>query len=268
MAAATNHRVELVRIMRDALSHEEFEVSLAAQGADEDRQRIFERVRSLRDLLSLSADPAIATQEIKQVTADLVFRRKALALELLRRSRARWLLGIPKDLQPKVLELTELKRQLLLEAFSGPGKDESFNDYRTCIVMLDQRREDMERVLSSSIDPKYIGPHVEELDRNGMFSNLPPNSVILEFVKYTPFDFRAKPTKEQTEAARQFYYQTGFFTLVDQKGEHTTAWDPERYAAIAIRSDDPQHTFLTDIGESEAIEKSVMTVRETILRER
>jgi CHAT domain-containing protein/tetratricopeptide (TPR) repeat protein len=177
-----------------------------------------------------------------QSTLDLVLRRKAISAEALAAQRDAVLGGKYPELSEKLKELTMLHMQIALKTIKGPGP-EGREMHDKMISEWTENKDKLESVLVRQIPEMNLVDKLRQTDRIAVANSLPDNSVLVEFVKFNEFDFKAVPAKGEKH------------------------WKPSRYLAFVLSAGKPDEVRMIDLGEAEPIDKLISDLRSSITGE-
>ena len=170
---------------------------------------------------------------------DLVLRRKALGAEVLAIQRDTVLGGKYPALEPQVREWTTLRRQTGRKRLDGPGRDDP-QEHQRLLASWENRQEQLEAALARHIPEMNLAQHLRTVDRYTVARALPVEAVLIEFVRFTAYDFHAVP----------------------QRGE--AVWQAARYGAFVMRAEAPEDVQLIDLGEAVPIERMIAAFRASL----
>ncbi|WP_299485224.1 tetratricopeptide repeat protein [Acaryochloris sp. IP29b_bin.137] len=156
---------------------------------------------------SISLHQQLAPDDLQaqQLALTTILRRKGRLLDVQGQSRRRLRQNLTPALQTKLDQLNQLQASLSgltnqgLRTNNPADQDKYVQDRQNLIQQIDQLENDLSRAsaeLRREFNPVTI-PQVQ--------AQLPAQSVLLEFMVYTPFDPKA-PRKEQWGAARYIVY--------------------------------------------------------------
>lgn len=209
-----------------------------AFSSDSDRLNYIDTIRSHLDgFLSLVYSYLSDTPQGLQAALDLILQRKALtASALAAQNEALYSDRYPhltKDFQ----KLRDLSEQITHLTFLIP-QTEDFITYEQQLAQLQAEHNNLQKTLASQVPEIKLQ---EELPNcSDVASELPAGSVLIEFVRFDVFNFKAIPA--QGEAQRQ----------------------PARYLAFILPAGDPESVEMVDIGEAEYIDSLIREFRELV----
>ncbi len=212
-----------------------------AVSSDAQRLGYLEKVRRrLCTVLSLvrthlAADPAAVAEAY-----DLVLTRKALAAEAAAARRDAVLGGRYPHLADKLREVSALRQQIAARVLAGPG-EEGTRAHRRLLTAWQERQEQLEVELAGAIPEVGLEQRLLAADRRAVAAALPAGSVLVEYVRFDLFDFRAVPARGEAP------------------------WRPARYLAFVLRPGDPDAVRMVDLGEAAEIDRLVQAFRSDLL---
>ena len=170
---------------------------------------------------------------------DLVLRRKALGAEVLAIQRDTVLGGKYPALEPQIRAWTMLRRQIGRKRLDGPGR-EGPQEHQRLLASWETRQEQLEAALARHIPEMNLAQHLRTVDRYTVARALPVEAVLIEFVRFTTYDFHAVP----------------------QRGE--AVWQAARYGAFVMRAEAPEDVQFIDLGEAVPIERMLAAFRASL----
>ncbi|MGO8944244.1 MAG: tetratricopeptide repeat protein [Syntrophobacteraceae bacterium] len=170
---------------------------------------------------------------------DMVLKRKAIVAEALAAQRDAILGGRYPDLAPALRNLRTLNAQIAQKIMSGPGP-EGPEAHRQLIEKWSAEKESVEVFLASRIPEIDLERKLMEANRAKVAGALPEGTVLVEFVRFIPFDFKAIPAQGQSN------------------------WKPPRYLAFVLLPDQPDNIQMIDLGEADLIDDMISDFRGAI----
>ena len=192
--------------------------------------------------LSLVARHLAAEPAAVQAALDLVLRRKALGAEAIATQRDAVLGGRYPHLQPRLRELTALRMQIAQNTLVGPG-DGDLQAYRQQLAEWAAQRERLEADLARQIPELNLTRRLAAADRQAVANALPKDTVLVEFVRFTVYDFQAVPAQ----------------------GERL--WKEARYLAFVLPAGEPDRVQMLDLGEAVFIDQRIARFRAALTGE-
>jgi CHAT domain-containing protein/tetratricopeptide (TPR) repeat protein len=210
-----------------------------------ERQRVaFLNTGCLTPLLfiSLVLQHLSSDQKALGTALNVVLRTKALVAETLSAQRDAILGGRYPALQDRLRELTALRQQITRKALAGPGPEE-LRAHLQLITQWEERKEHLEGDLARHIPEMNLEQQLRAADRRAIALALPLGCALIEFVRISPFDFKAVPAR----------------------GERSS--QPPRYLAFVLPSGEPDAVRMIDLGEAEPIDQLIADFRAGITGE-
>lgn len=209
-----------------------------AFSSDSDRLNYIDTIRSHLDgFFSLVYSYLSDTPQGLQAALDLIFQRKALtASALAAQNEALYSDRYPhltKDFQ----KLRDLSEQITHLTFLIP-QTENFITYEQQLAQLQAEHNNLQKTLASQVPEIKLQEQLPNC--SDVASELPAGSVLIEFVRFDVFNFKAIPALG--EAQRQ----------------------PARYLAFILPAGDPESVEMVDIGEAEYIDSLIREFRELV----
>lgn len=185
----------------------------------------------------LSQSPAAVTAGL-----DLMLKRKAIVAEATAAERDAILGGRYPDLEPGLRELRTLRIQIAQKTMAGPGP-EGLDAHQKLLAKWNEEKDRIEVNLASRIPEINLEKRLMEADRQAVAKALPEDAALVEFVRFSSFDFKAIPAQGQPQ------------------------WKPARYLAFVMLSGRPDNISLIDLGQADAIDRMISDFRTSITGE-
>ena len=170
---------------------------------------------------------------------DMVLKRKAIVAEALAAQRDAIFGGRYPDLAPVLRKLRTLSAQIAQKIMSGPGP-EGPEAHRQLLEKWKAEKESTEVFLASRIPEIDLERRLTEANREKVAKALPEGTVLVEFVRFDPFDFKAIPAQGQSP------------------------WKPARYLAFVLLPGKPENVKMIDLGEADLIDAMISDFRSAI----
>lgn len=171
-----------------------------------------------------------------------VLRRKAIVAEFLATQRDEILGGKYPHLQDKLILLKQIRMEIAQTILAGPWQDNA-EAYNKKVAKLTQKKEQLEEDLSAQIPELNLIQKIRNSDNRVIACCLPPNSALIEFIRYSPLNYSAIPSRG------------------DEK------WGKERYCAFILNSDEEIDIKLIDLGEASQIDQLIQNYKSKITKE-
>lgn len=186
--------------------------------------------------LSLVCGYLLSSPEAARSALFMVFRRKGRYVDLVAvRRYGVWGRKYPAW-QAKLQELITFRIQIARKTLAGPGL-EGVGKHHSLLVQWKLHQERLERELIPQIPELGLEQKLWEANLESISRNLPPESVLIEFVRFVPIDLKAVPACG--EEPRQ----------------------PARYLAFVWPAGEPDAVSLFDLGEAEPIDEMISRFR-------
>jgi CHAT domain-containing protein/tetratricopeptide (TPR) repeat protein len=241
LCAATSRQGEALELMKHAQSIDDRLIRHVFSFATESQRMgyiavIRGEMHSFLSLISqyLSNSPTAVTDGL-----DMVLKRKAIVAEALAAQRDSILGGRYPDLAPALRNLRTLNTQIAQKIMSGPGP-EGPEAHRQLIEKWSAEKESVEVFLAGRIPEIDLERKITEANRAKVAGALPEGTVLVEFVRFNPFDFKAIPAQGQP------------------------IWKPARYLAFVLLPGQPDNIQMIDLGEADLIEEMISDFRGAI----
>jgi CHAT domain-containing protein/tetratricopeptide (TPR) repeat protein len=173
---------------------------------------------------------------------ELVLRRKTIADEIIATQRDLMISNKHPEFKMKIKELTSIRMMIAQNIINGPGS-EGVDTHQTNLKNLCLKRDNIEKELAERIPEMRYEANLEKADINLILANLPPKSILIEYVKFNIYDFQAIPKEGQPE------------------------WKEARYVAFICSSDDPGCVRMIDLGEADKIDRLINEYRLSVMDE-
>jgi tetratricopeptide (TPR) repeat protein len=194
--AATGRPQEALALKKQAMAIAErlmgqvFSLASASQ-----RQAYVEILNRFFDsFLSLVFSALAHSQEALQQALELALRRKSIGIEVLAVQQEAVLSGRYLELAPALQELAHTRMQIARALLEGPPVRDPAR-YQQQLDTWQQQRERLERELAR-IPEMRLTHTFAQLDRHALCRRLPPDAVLIEFVRYEVFDFHNLPHQQ------------------------------------------------------------------------
>jgi len=173
---------------------------------------------------------------------ELVLRRKAIGAEALAAQRDAVLGGQYPELEPKLHQFTALRMQIAQKTLAGPGQ-EGAQAHQQLLAEWNSLKERLEAELAQEIPEMNLEQDLRAVDLSVVAQALPGQSVLVEFVRFNVFNFKAVPARNESK------------------------WKPARYMAFIIPVAQPDNVRMIDLGEAKPIDRMIAALRSLITRE-
>jgi CHAT domain-containing protein/tetratricopeptide (TPR) repeat protein len=204
-----------------------------AIGSESQRAAYLKNVRvSFDAFLSLVVGYLADSPAAVRAALEMVLRRKALEAEALAAQRDAILGGKYPQLEPRLRQLTALRARIAQATLAGGRTPADWT----------ARKNRLEADLARQIPELNLEQRLRDTDCRSLAVALPEGSVLVEFVHFNVFDFKAVPARGQLQ------------------------WQPARYLAFVLRAGEPDGLHLIDLGEAEGIDQRISAFRHEILR--
>lgn len=243
VCAATGRDAETLELMNQAIAVQEKAIEqIFAIGSESQRLAHLMTTRvatslCLSLLRRLPKDTAAA-----RVAYDLLLRRKALVAETLAVQRDAVLGGKYPHLEPKLREMIGLRVRIGHTTLAG-GPQNAAGYRERLLETWAARQAELEVELAHQIPEIGLEQKLQHADSQTVAAALPPRAALIEFVHYDAFDPRA----------------------IRARGE--SQWQPVRYMAFVLASDNASQLQMIDLGEAEAIDQKIASFRAAITGE-
>ncbi len=202
-----------------------------AYSSEKDRFAYLKKIRySFDQLLSLVYNHLSKSPKAVEAAFNLILKRKALTASALAAQNE----ALYSDRYPHLTEdfhkLRDLSEQIIHLTFSTP-QTEDFTTYQQQLGQLQAEHNSLQKKLASQVPEIQLQEQLP--NRNDVASELPTGSILIEFVRFDVFNFKAIPAKEESQ------------------------WQPARYLAFILPAGQPESVEMIDIGEAEYIDNLI-----------
>jgi CHAT domain-containing protein/Flp pilus assembly protein TadD len=166
--------------------------------------------------------------------ADLVIDRKALGLDLLARQRETVLGARYPQLREQLERLAAMRARIAQRRLAGP--DAPADAGAEELWRAELKREALEREMARAIPEFAARQREQSADCAAVAGAIPEGAVVIEFLRYSAFDFTAI------------------------RGQGGNPWQSPRYLAIAIGPGKPEPA-LVDLGDANTIDDLISALR-------
>jgi CHAT domain-containing protein len=171
---------------------------------------------------------------------DLVLRRKGIVLESTTRQQELAFSTVYPQLSEKLMELHRLRRQAAATLLSGPGVAGK-EVYQASVRKCEADRDRLEAELAREIPEMNLERRVREADQRAVAATLPSGAVMIEYVRFNLFDFKAQKSQPR--------------------------WAAARYLAFILKARQPMAVDMVDLGEAARIDQAISAFRRQIEQE-
>jgi len=248
MCVATGHFRRAWELYREAVGIDDRVVArVLSIGGERQRMQFLASIRGKHDAI-MSLVCAQQKGERRSVSAayDLSLRRKAMEAEVQAIQRDAILGGRHSESQSRLQQLTSLRRKIAETTLAGAGQ-ENGHKHHQYISQLIQEKERLEAELAGDIPEIELERNLRAADHRAVALALPEGVVLVEFVRYDLFDFKAV-------AQRVNYTQW----VPPRK------WKAPRYLAFVLHAGKPEQVSLIDLGEADQIDRLIAGFRASI----
>jgi len=241
---ATDRLPEALSMMERAIAIEELMIwQVFSIGSESRRISYLRTLQGQLDMfLSLVLEYFSDSQEAVRSGLNFILRRKGIIAEALAVQRDSVLGDRYPDLKPMLQELTFLRMQIAQKTLAGERSEELLV-YQQQPFSWDARKDYLEAEISRHIPEMSLEQKLHAADCHLVAHALPEGAVLVEFVRFDVFDFKAIPTQGGQE------------------------WKPAHYLAFILHASEPDQVRMIDLGEADAIDERIAAFRRTITGE-
>ena len=232
--AATNRPDEALSYRIEASNiNDKIIRNIFAFSSESDRLAFLQKIRNNFDLfLSLVCNHLADSDKAKLAALDFILKRKALTASALAAQNEAFYNGRYSQLTEKFRQL--LGNQIIHLTFAVPETDD-LATYQDNLRQLQNRHNKLQKQLAAQVPEIQLSQ--QTFDREAIVAALPPNSILVEFVRFDVFDFQA----------------------ISANGE--IQWHPARYLAFILTAGQSDAVEMVDLGASTSIDKLIQTFR-------
>lgn len=219
--------------------------NIFAFSSESDRLAFLQKIRNNFDLfLSLVHNHLSDSDSAKLAAIDFVLKRKGLTATALAAQNEALYSGRYPQLQEKFRQLSDLNTRLVHLTFSVPQTDvtattektiSQFTTYRENLTQLQAQHNYLQKQLALQVPEIQLSEQI--FDRHSIAAALPPDSILVEFVRFDMFDFPA----------------------ISANGE--TQWYPARYLAFILKARQPDAVEIIDFKAADTIDRLIQVFR-------
>ncbi|MEG4343046.1 CHAT domain-containing protein [Microcoleus sp. A003_D6] len=204
--------------------------------SERDRLIFLKKIRGdFEGFLSLVHSHLANSPESVKSALNLIFKRKGLTASALAAQNE----ALYSDQYPHLTEhfqkLRDLSEQITHFTFSIP-QTEDFITYQQQLAQLQAEHNSLQKTLASQVPEIKLQEQLPNC--SDVASELPAGSVLIEFIRFDIFNFKAIPAKGEGQ------------------------WQPARYLAFILPAGQPESVEMIDIGEAEYIDSLIREFRE------
>ncbi|MDF5730374.1 MAG: CHAT domain-containing protein, partial [Rhizonema sp. PD38] len=202
--------------------------NIFAFSSESDRLAFLQKLRNNFDLfLSLVYKNLADSQSAQQAGLDFVLKRKALTASALAAQNEALTSDRYAHLKDKFRQLSDLSNQIIHQTFAVTQTD-NFATYQENLTQLQTQHNNLQKQLAAEVPEIQLFEQIS--DRYAVAAALPPDSILVEFVRFDVFNFHARTANAETQ------------------------WQPAHYLAFILRSGQPDAVQMVDLGEAQAID--------------
>ncbi len=209
--------------------------SIFAFSSESDRLAFLQKIRNNFDLfLSLVYKHLADSQSAQQAALDFVLKRKALTASALAAQNEALYSDRYPHLTAKFRQLSDVSNQIIHLTFTNPQTD-NFATYQENLVQLLSLHNNLQKQLAAQVPEIQLFEQIS--DRHQVAAALPPDSILVEFVRFDVFNFQAIAAKAEQQ------------------------WHPAHYLAFILISGQPNAVQMIDLGEAQPIDHLIQLFR-------
>ncbi|MEW5725302.1 MAG: CHAT domain-containing protein, partial [Thermodesulfobacteriota bacterium] len=190
----------------------------------------------LEGALGLAVFEMAKDREARRQVLDVWLRRKGVILEAQKRYQEALVYSDDPQAQAVFQDLARVRARLSKLAFSPPGKD--LEAYRKQIADLEKEKDRLEAELARLSQAFAEQGEKRRADAARVAAALPPGTLLLEFGRIKPFDYKATGVKSR--------------------------WGPARYLAFVLPAGGADQIGLVDLGPAEPIDQAITDFKQAV----
>ncbi|MBD2603878.1 CHAT domain-containing protein [Scytonema hofmannii FACHB-248] len=203
--------------------------------SENDRLAFLQKIRNNFNLfLSLVYNHLSHSKRAKKLALDFILKRKALTASALAAQNEALYSDRYPHLTEKFRELNDLSNQIIHQTFAVSETDD-FTIYQENLAQLQTKYNNLQKELAAQVPEIQLSEQIA--DRYAVAAALPPDSILVEFVRFDVFNFQAVPAKMEAQ------------------------WYPARYLAFILKAGQPDAVQMVDLGEVEPIDNLISGLR-------
>jgi CHAT domain-containing protein/Tfp pilus assembly protein PilF len=181
-----------------------------------------------------ATDPKAVSQAF-----DFVLRRKGVGTEIAAAQRTAMLGGKYPDLDDEVAKLAALSAEINRRMMAGPGP-EGTSVHSQRLAELTRKQSRLEADLAARMPELQLDERLRTATHAAIAAALPPDAVLVEFVRILTLAFDAVPAQGQPR------------------------WGPARYLAFVVHGKRPDEVGFVDVGSADEIDRLIASARDSI----
>ncbi len=202
-----------------------------AIASDRQRMAYLRLIQGRFDIfLSLIVQSFASSAPTRGDAFDAVIRRKGLATQALALQGQLVFAGKYPELADTVKKWQTLRAQIARKTLDGPRVPKHLDEHHQLLAEWTSEKERLESVLAKAIPEITLAQILRDTNVQTVADALPPDSVLIEFVRYHAFNFHAVPRQSKRQ------------------------WNPARYLALVLPAGQPATIHLVDLGEAQRID--------------
>jgi CHAT domain-containing protein/tetratricopeptide (TPR) repeat protein len=238
---ATDREIEAMDLIEQLVAdNDRITGQIFSIGSERDRMIYLQLLQvDLISLFSLILQSQAYVPIAVRTALEVVLRRKALGAEALAVQRDAILEGKHPALKLKLRDLTTLRMQIAQKTLSGPGP-EGLSAHQQFLKEWNIQKERQEAELARQVPEMNLEQKLLAANRQAIALALPEGTVLVEFVRFDVFDFKAVPARGELQ------------------------WKPAHYLAFVLPAREPDNVHMIDLGEAESIDGMIAAFRSAV----
>jgi CHAT domain-containing protein/tetratricopeptide (TPR) repeat protein len=212
-------------------------------GSDHARLEFIQAVQERTDiLLSLVSKYFPENEYAIKHALDTVIKRKGITFEVMAAGREAVYSGKYPEHKRMLEILSDLRMDIARESINGP-RNGTPEEYKQRLKNWIDQKESLEHELAQVIPEIELEEKLHAADVDAVRSALPPDSALVEFIRYRDYRFAKKVKNADDE------------------------WTHPRYVAFVMKPDDEAFAKMVDLGKADIIDSVITEYRNAILRD-
>lgn len=241
--AATGRESEAMRLIERSLMSDDRMIGQIFSISSERRRGAYLRTtRAWVDVFLFLASQLHDSPEAVRSAFSLVLRRKGIEAEALTTQRNALLSGKYPDVAPRLKDLRVLRARIAQRMLAGTD-EAGWAAHEQLLTEWEAQRDSLEAEIARQVPEMNLEQRLRGIDRQRIAAALPNDSVLVEFVRFNGFNFKA--ALALGEPLRK----------------------PAHYLAFVLPAGEPDQIEMIDLGEAELIDKVVASFRQMITGE-
>ena len=241
--ARTNRQDKAIQLMKEVINIDDDLIGQIFSIGSERQRMAFLNVinKNFHNFLSLTNQFFSDSKEDIKYALNLNIRRKGIGAEALTTTRDAILSGKYPEMETKLRELNNLRKQIGMKTLAGHDETETLDTHNQILTQWNNRKENLEADLSNHIPEIGLEQKLKTANLEMITQVLPTKAVLIELVKFNFTDFSNQNNIAENERSH--------------------------YLAFVIYGNITNDIQMIDLGDSEIIDDKINKFRNTITGE-